>query len=272
MLQIERGDIVICPKQSHRGQFTLARVTQDYRFDMAHGRGDFGHLIGVEEQVAIGSSDGALAQSTSDLFRRFDFRACVVRVPDGLQERVLDAAHKLMDRDKGTEGSGSAPHRTRLERTEQARRAAQQEAARSYLRQTADWAHQQFEAAVGEAFERKGYTRISGNRYGNGGDADHVFSLPMPGLDDLERDHSCPPWMPVVLVQVKHKVGRDEGDAVGIRQLRRLNTPEMEKGKWRIVSRILFSSADEFTPECQRQAEEAEITLICGEDAGLFLL
>ena len=272
MLEMELGDIVICPKQPSRGQFTLARVTQKYRFDMAHGRGDFGHLMGVAEQVAIGTSDGPLAQSISDLFRRFDFRACVVRVPDVLRERVLEDGQKLMGRDEGAPSSGSDPVTARQERTEQARRAAQQEAARCYMKQTVDWAHQQFEAAVGEAFERKGYTRIGGNRYGDGGDADHVFSLPMPGLDDLERDQSYPPWTPVVLVQVKHKHGRDEGDADGIRQLCALKTPEMEKREWQIVSRILFSSANEFTPGCQRLAEEAEITLICGEDAGLFLL
>ena len=42
----------------------------------------------------------------------------------------------------------------------------------------------------------------------------------------------------------------------------------MEKEEWRIVSRVLISSAIEFTPECQRRAEEAQITLVCGEDAG----
>ena len=84
----------------------------------------------------------------------------------------------------------------------------------------------------------------------------------MPGLNELEDKKY------LLLVQVKHKKGRDEGDPTGVTQLAKTPTIEGEV----VVRRVLFSSADEFTEECIRQAEANEVTLICGEEAGLFLI
>ena len=52
--------------------------------------------------------------------------------------------------------------------------------------------HYKFEVAVGEAFKRKGYKRRGGNITRNGADADHVFSLPMPGFDDVSSSGRYP--------------------------------------------------------------------------------
>ena len=121
----------------------------------------------------------------------------------------------------------------------------------------------QFEAAVGEAFERKGYKLLRGNSTRNGGDADHVFS--MPGFDDVSLSGPTP----LLIVQVKHKKGTDENDVEGVNQL--IKWKPADEGE-AVCCKVLFSSAKSFTEKCKRIAEANDVTLICGTEAGLFML
>ena len=130
------------------------------------------------------------------------------------------------------------------------------------------WNPHQFEEAVGEAFERKGYERFWGNSTRNGGDADHVFCLPMSGIDELDvLDRT-----PLLIVQVKHKKGRDYNDVKGVNQLVKWALNDNEKADYTVLYKILFSSADSFTDECKKIAEKNDIMLICGTEAGQFML
>ena len=72
-------------------------------------------------------------------------------------------------------------------------------AAKSLVVHINKWSFNQFEDAVGQAFERKGYVREGRNITRYGGDADHVFSMPIPGFDDIDLVSD-----PVLIVQVKH--------------------------------------------------------------------
>ena len=90
----------------------------------------------------------------------------------------------------------------------------------------------------------------------------------MPGFDDLKSlDHA-----PLLIVQVKHKKRRDYNDVEGVNQLVKWDLNEDEKAQFTVLYKILFSSADTFTDECKKIAEKNDIMLICGTEAGQFML
>lgn len=258
MLDMQAGDVVLCPKAPAYGQFTIARVSEPYRFEVAEDIDDFGHIITVESQRVVSNSYNADSVMISDLFRSAYFRPPVARVQDYRQEDVLDAVKRLHNQ-KDTV-TPQDPARVREVLYDEGRRIA----ARSLMGHVANWGFEQFEAAVGQAFERKGYERLGGNITRYGGDADHVFSIPMPGFEEMESVS-----VPVLIVQVKHHPNGPTG-VEGVRQL-----VEFQPGQdcdWDVRYRVLFSSAESFTDECQRLADGHDVVLICGIEAGLCML
>ena len=262
MLEMKEGDLVVCPKTPDYSCFTIATVSGLYRFEVAPGKDDFGHIIPVRDQCEVNNWYDSDAQTIHELFKSAYFRSPVTKVQDSYRERVLEAAKRL--REKEDTRTAESRDFIRKQRGAEARR----EAAKYLIKHVNKcWGFDQFEAAVGEAFERKGYERIGGKSQhgGKGADADHVLSIPMPGFEDLDNV-DCPLYL--LIVQVKHKKGKDYNDVHGVRQLINWKPGEGEQ----VVSKVLFSSADSFTNDCKRLAEEKDITLICGEEAGLFLL
>ncbi len=262
MLEMKEGDLVVCPKTPDYTCFTIATVSGPYRFEVVPDQEDFGHIIPVTDQREVNNWHDSDAQTIHELFKSAYFRSAVTKVQDSHRERVLEAVNRL--REKEDTRTAESPNFIRKQRGAEARR----EAAKYLIKHVNKcWGFDQFEAAVGEAFERKGYERIGGkSQHGErGADADHVFSIPMPGLADLEKV-DCPLYL--LIVQVKHKKQIDYNDVDGVRQLISWRHGEGEQ----VVARVLFSSADSFTPDCKRLAEKKDITLICGEEAGLFML
>ena len=262
MLDMKEGDLVICPKMPDYSCFTIAIVSGPYRFEVAPGTEGFGHIIPVKEQCTVKNQHDDDAQTIHDLFKSLYFTAPVAQVQGADTEPVLEAAKRL--RQKKDTLSVQKPDDIRKERYAQAKR----EAAKHFIKYVQkNWKFAQFESAVGEAFVRKGYKRRRGNSpHGeSGADADYVLSIPMPGFEDL-GNVDCPLY--VLILQVKHKRGRDHNDVAGVNQLIASQPSERE----RVVSKVLFSSADSFTEECHRLAYENNVTLICGEEAGLFFL
>ena len=262
MLDMQEGDLVICPKTPDDSCFTIATVSGPYRFEVAPGQEDLGHIIPVKDQREVNNWFDGDAQTIHELFKSTYFRSAVTKVQDGKRERILEAARRL--REKEDTGTAQGPDAIREQRYAEARK----EAAKcliNYVNQS--WGFDQFEAAVGEAFKRKGYERIGGKSHHGevGADADHVLSIPMPGLDDLDSIDR-PQYL--LIVQVKHKNQIDYNDVHGVRQLINWRHGEGEQ----VVSKVLFSSADRFTERCIALAEKKDVTLICGEEAGLFLL
>ena len=262
MLDMKEGDLVVCPKTPDNSCFTIATVSGPYRFEVAPEQEDFGHIIPVKDQYEVKNWYDSDAQTIHELFKSAYFRSAVTKVQDSNRGRVLEAARRLREREDT--GTAQDPDAIRKERYAEAKRAAAKHLIK-YVNEC--WGFDQFEAAVGEAFERKGYERIRGKSQHGGGsaDADHVFSMPMPGFDDLENVN-CPLYL--LIVQVKHKKEEDYNDVQGVRQLIDWKPSEGEQ----VVSQVLFSSAASFTKECKRLAEKNDVTLICGEEAGLFML
>ena len=260
MLDIDIGDVVLCPNSPTAGQFTIATVSEPYRFEVSAEENDYGHVITVENQRVVSNGYDADSVTISGLFRSAFFRPAVTQVQEDSGEAVFDAAKRLL----GSQEDTSSPQdsaRIREELFHMGRKTA----ADSLMKHIANWGFAQFEAAVGDAFERKGYERLGGNITRFGGDADHVFGMPIPGFEEIDLGS-----LPVLIVQVKHKQGCDPEDADGVQQLVDFK-PDSDSG-WEVRCRVLFSSADCFTPACHRLAETHNIVLICGTEAGLFLL
>ena len=263
MLDMKEGDLVICPKAPEYKHFTIAKVCEAYRFDMATGQEDFGHIIPVKDRHVVSNWHSQDSQTICALFRSANFRSAITLVPEYKREDVVSAAKRLWQREDTLTPQSS--EKLLKERVVISRK----EAAKFFIEYVNDkWSPHQFEEAVGEAFERKGYERLWGNSTRNGGDADHIFSLPMPGFDDPESLDRTP----LLIVQVKHKKGRDYNDVEGVNQLVKWNLNENEKADSTVLYKILFSSTASFTDECKKIAEKNDIMLICGTEAGQFML
>ena len=247
MLDMKEGDLVVCPKAPDYSCFTIATVSGPYRFEVAPDPQDFGHIIPVQDQRVINNWYDGDAQTIHELFKSAYFRSAVTQVQDSNRERVLDAARRL--REKEDTRPAQNPEAIRKQRSAEARREAAKRLI-EYVNQS--WGFDQFEAAVGEAFVRKGYEYIRGKSDQKGGaDADHILSIPMPGLDDLDS-LDRPQYL--LIVQVKLKKGVDNDDRKGVEQLSMWKSSEEEQ----VVARVLFSSADSFTEECKKLAEEKD--------------
>ena len=260
MLDMQVGDLVLCPNAPTWGQFTITKVSDTYQFTVAHGQDDFGHIITITKQRAVATAYNHDSVMISDLFRSPPFWSAVAQVQDHQNQAVLDAAERLL-RDHGDMATPQDPANVRKAIYHEGRKMA----AQAFMQNIVTWAPQQFEAAVGQAFERKGYVRLAGNVTRYGGDADHVFSMPIPGFEEMDLGD-----IPVLVVQVKHHLHGPTDDE-GLEQL--LNFHPEEDSSWEVRYRVLFSSADSFTGYCERQAERHDdVVLICGIKAGLFML
>ena len=258
MLDMKEGDLGFCPKTPDYEHFTIATVSGRYRFEIAPNRDDFGHIIPVENQCVVSNRHDLHAHTISELFKSAYSRPAVTRVQDYKNEQVLYAAKQLLKQEN------THVPQDRDEIKEQHYANGRRKAAEFLMKCVQkEWGFDQFEAAVGEAFKQKGYEFIRSKSTKNGGDADHVFALPMPGFEDALLDRT-----PLVIVQVKHKHGVDSDDVHGVNQLVNWKSDEGEEVRFK----VLFSSADSFTENCKKIADANDVILICGIQAGLFML
>ncbi len=260
MLDMKKGDLIFIPKAPKYGYFTIAEVeeSESYRFEVASGQNDFGHIIPVKNLRVVANWYNQDSQTIYELFKSAYFRSPVTQVQDYNTGRVLCAAKRLLNEENAD--TPQAPSTIRKHRYNESRK----QAAESLIKYVNDeWGHDQFEAAVGEAFERKGYELLRSRSTRNGGDADHVFSLPMPGFDEGLLECT-----PLLIVQVKQKTGTDYDDVRGVTQLVNWKADEGQE----VLYKVLFTSAESFTEDCKRIAEANDVILICGTEAGLFML
>lgn len=260
MHNMKEDDLVLCPKCPTYNKFTIAVVDKGYKFEFSpHWDWDFGHIVSVKDMREVSHNHNEDSQIISDLFSSPYFWSPVVQVQDDRKNDIISAAKRLLESDKDTQThieSGDI----RKQRLDDMRVSA----AKNFIEDVKSWSPQQFESSVKEAFARRGYVIIRSNDFGRGGDADHVLAVPLPGFEDKVSTQT-----PIFAVQVKHKQGIDNFDEDGVKQL--INwIPKDEDGP--VVRRVLFSSADGFTPNCKKLAEDNDITLICGTEAGLFML
>ena len=256
MLDMRVDDVVLCPKAPTYGKFTIAEVSECYRFAVAAGHDDFGHIIALKNQREVSNAYNADAVTISDLFKSFYFRSPVTKVQKDKRQDVLGAV-------RGLQAQGdTSTSQDRDEIREELYQEGRTVAAKSLMKHVAKWGFDQFEAAVGKAFQRKGYEQLARKSARGGGDADHVYSMPMPGFEDMDN-------IPLLIVQVKHHL-HGATDVQGVRQLLQWKPGRDMNSKVRC--KVLFSSSSSFTDKCRHLAEAHDVLLIGGTEAGLFML
>ena len=253
MLELDRGDIVVMPKMPALNQFTIACASGRYRFELADGWDDFGHIVPVDPgSVRTFAYDSCNeARLMSGLFSRANHWAAVSFCASA---KHLEAARTLLTQPSSTE---SKPRR---ELWESAIDDAFLKAAESLSIEVAHWNGQMFEKAVRQCFVDQGYEVKEYRRYdGEGGDVDMVVSPP-PGRHSM--------FLPTeIAVQVKWKQGVDEDDAWAVAQIDRW-------AEWQDSSatKYVISSASAFTETARRDAAEHGVVLIGGLQTMCFLL
>ncbi|MBN4054920.1 restriction endonuclease [Acidimicrobium ferrooxidans] len=245
LLEIQAGDVVVIPKMPEWRHFTVARVEHGYQFDEAApedrgGQGDFRHFITVDttsvRHFSYTSSPDARAISGK-------FRAYQAAINNVWSEDVRTATQRLLERD--SDSTIREPADLFREMLKPAMREA--------LEQLRQLPPLDLEKLVGRLFEGQGYEVLATHRYDrDGGDADLILGAKLPLL---EQYIDLP-----IYVQVKQKHGHDPEDTIGVKQLLKIASDAPTSIK------VLASTADDFSEECQALAEENGVTLIGGAE------
>lgn len=253
MLQLDAGRIVVVPKMPEQGQFTIARVCDKYRFELADERNDFGHIIPVDpDNIRVfnyrADDDTFLV---SGLFSRANHRPAVTFCTS---TEHVEAVLRLLKREsRQTAKSESELFQAPVDQAFKA-------AAKSLQDQIKTWDGHRFEKAVRHAFREQGYQVKDGHRHydGQGGDADIVVSPPTRhGFFQPEE----------IAVQVKWKQGVDVHDTDAVEQIVKWAASQESN-----AAKYVISSASEFTEKAKEQAAEKEVVLIGGLQTMCFLL
>ncbi|MYA18652.1 MAG: restriction endonuclease [Gammaproteobacteria bacterium] len=253
MLELDCGDIVVVPKMPAWDQFTIARASGGYRFELAGGHPDFGHVIPVDPESVrtFGYRSCKEALLISGLFSRANHWSAVSFCGSGSH---LQVAERLMEMPSSTT---VASHR---DLWEGAINDAFRAAAESLAVDVEDWNGYLFEEAVRQCFVDQGYEVKEYRRYdGEGGDMDMVVAPP-------ESRHGM--FLPSeIAVQVKWKQGVDEDDAWAVAQIDRW-------AEWQESSatKYVISSATGFTEKARETAAAHGVVLVGGLQTMCFLL
>ncbi len=252
MLELNKGDIVVVPKMPKWNEFTIARVSGRYSFDMTTGKEDFGHIVPVDPDSIRTFHYQADNEAflVSSVFARTNHRAAVSWCYNPDQ---IEAACKLLNQES------SSTAKPMKEMFQVAVNNAFREAAVKLQDMVKNWNGDRFEKAVKQAFEDQGYKFEQSRRYNReGGDIDMLFSPP--------RSRAL--FEPsAIAVQVKWKQGEDQNDEEAIQQV--IQWAESQNSDAR---KYVISSASSFTEDAHKKAEDQDVTLICGLQTMCFLL
>lgn len=257
MLDIRKNDLVVMPKMPNWDQFSIARVNERYRFEVAAGWDDFGHILPVDS-VSVRTFNywaNDKAFIISGLFSRASHRPAV---SFAYGDEHVDAALKLLEMESDLQA------RSLAELSQARMNAAYREAAMKLEKEVESWNGPLFEKAVRQAFRDQGYKVKEHAHYDRkGGDIDILVSPPVDRFRLFIRD------MPnEIAVQVKWKqgIGKNDEDAVtqivdGVKSLGYDN-----------AAKYVISSASGFTEDATTKAEDNGVVLISGVETMCFLL
>ena len=247
MLGISEDDILIIPKVPTSSQFTICKASGCYEFKPSEGfdGDDFHHVIPIDtESIRIYSYH---ANEYCENIRA-KMRAYQSPVNNVWNETIQNIAGALLTEDIQQEETSLSSIIDAI-KTDCYK-------AENTLQRFRNLGNRTTEKIVRLIFENLGYELINSNSYDReGGDADLIF-----------KDNSLSEFFEVasnsteiesdVYVQIKNKNGIDANDTQGIEQLIRRTTDIPG------ATKILISTADKFTEECQRLAKRNNILLI----------
>lgn len=246
MLQIEEGDILIIPKVPTTSQFTICKASGKYLFQPSDGfdGDDFYHVIPVDlDSVRVFSYHAN--ESCENI--RAKMRAYQSPVNNVWNETMQNIANTLLTEEARCEESSLSTIIDAIK--------TDCYQAEHTLQRFRNLGNRTTEKIVQLIFENLGYVQVDANSYDRkGGDADLIF-----------KDNSLSEFFEVaansaeigdVYVQIKNKTGVDANDVEGVVQLikRTRDIPGATK--------ILISTADKFTEECQALAKRNNVLLI----------
>ena len=253
MLEIKCGDIVIVPKMPERNQFTVGRVSGDYRFEVSDVHpDDFGHIVPVDpgslRTFDYQADDEAYL--VSGLFGRANHWPAITFCYG--TEHVA-AVNKLLEQQSNLEAGDP------IKLSQSPLDNAFKEAAKCLLDQVVTWEGRRFEEAVRQAFRDQGYeVKVHRHYDGQGGDADILVSSPA-------RHRLFQP--DEIAVQVKCKQGIDEHDKKAVEQI--VNWADSQASS---AVKYVISSASGFTDDARKRADDKDVVLIGGLQTMCFLL
>lgn len=247
MLEISEGDILIVPKLPSSSQFTICKASGRYEFkrpDDFDGD-DFYHVIPIDLDSVRVFSYHANEYCENIRAKMRAYQSPINRV---WNETIQNIASVLLTEDIQSEESSLSTIIDAI-KTDCYK-------AENTLQRFRNLGNRTTEKIVQLIFGKLGYELIDSNSYDrNGGDADLIF-----------KDNALSEFFEVasnsteidnkVYVQIKNKNGVDANDAEGVTQLirRTVDIPGATK--------ILISTADKFTEECQNLAKRNNILLI----------
>lgn len=247
MLEINEGDILIVPKMPTSSQFTICKAAGGYEFTRPDGfdGDDFHHMIPIDIESVRAFSYHANEYCENIRAKMRAYQSPLNNVWD---ETIQNIANILLTEAVPCE---ETPLKSIIEAIK-----TDCYKAENTLQRFRNLGNRTTEKIVKLIFEKLGYEQTGSNSYdGNGGDADLIF-----------KDNSLSEFFEVaansaeiaseVYVQIKNKTGVDANDTEGVRQLiaRTKDIPGATK--------ILISTADEFTKNCKTLAKQHNILLI----------
>ena len=253
MLQLDAGCIVVVPKMPTPNRFTIARVNDKYRFELADDRKDFGHIIPVDPKnirvFNYRADDDAFL--VSGLFSRANHRPAVTFCAS---TKHVEAMLRLLKRE--SRQTAKSENELFQAPVDQAFKAA----ARSLQDQIKTWDGGRFEKAVRHAFREQGYQVKDGHRHYDrqGGDAD-IVALPPARYGFFQPEE--------IAVQVKWKQCVDTHDRNAVKQIIKWAASQESN-----AAKYVISSASRFTEKAKELAIENDVVLIGGLQTMCFLL
>ena len=264
MLNIEKGDLIVVPKSSHRSledkdhKFIILEATGPYYFDLFKKYNDFGHCIPIK---IIGTVHYDYNMCSTLIASKFGY-PYQARLNSVLKFDVQQAISSLCEdikNNKNTEKSRSNILDIIVEDTVKDRLLLRNRIKKNL----SDIGNHQFEDLITELFNRNGYEKIDGNQFdGKGADVDIEFQLAqsdslIASLFKKNQDIDNV-TLPNIRVQAKKKTGVDMNDKIAIEQLIK------SVGSDDNIN-IVISSADIFTDETMNLANKEKVILLNGD-------
>ena len=246
MLEIKAGDILIIPKLPISSQFTICRAAGEYEFQKPNGfdGDDFYHMIPID-LTTVRRFNYHADEDCENI--RAKMRAYQSPLNHVWNQMVRDSAERLLKIESNETGSDilDIVGSIKLDIYENA------------LQRLRDLGSRSAEKIVERIFEKLGYELVGKNSYNKeGGDADLIYVSKSVSEFFEVAINSTDIESQKIYVQIKNKSGVDNGDTNGLDQLQKRTLSEPSAVK------ILISTADEFTDECQKIAKENNILLI----------
>ncbi len=252
MLEIKERDIIIIPKMPDSTKFTICFASGSYFFQQPDGydKDDFCHVIPIDLKTVRIFDYHANEYCENIQAKMRAYQSPVNHVWNKLMRNISE---KLISEPEGKTASASV-----LDIVGEIMKDCYEDI--NALQRIRNLGNRNTEKIVEGIFEKLGYEMIGKNSFdGNGGDADLIYISNSVSEFFEVSANSTKIESQKVYVQIKNKRGEDSNDTAGIEQLCRRTSEDLSSVK------ILISTADKFTTECQEAARKNNVLLVDGK-------